>query len=42
VGVIQAYVFSMLALTFMSQAVVSHHGDDHGDGPGEHAAEGAH
>ena len=29
VGVIQAYVFSMLALTFMSQAVVSHHGDDH-------------
>jgi F-type H+-transporting ATPase subunit a len=31
VGIIQAYVFSMLTLTFMSQAVVSHHGDDHHD-----------
>jgi F-type H+-transporting ATPase subunit a len=30
VGVIQAYVFSMLALVFMSQATVGHgHGDDH-------------
>jgi F-type H+-transporting ATPase subunit a len=26
VGVIQAYVFSMLALVFMSQATISHHG----------------
>jgi F-type H+-transporting ATPase subunit a len=34
VGIIQAYVFAMLTLTFMSQAVVSHHGDDHA----EHAA----
>lgn len=33
-GIIQAYVFSLLALMFMSQAVVSHHGGDHG---GEHA-----
>lgn len=31
VGAIQAYVFSMLALVFMAQATVSHHGDDHGD-----------
>jgi F-type H+-transporting ATPase subunit a len=31
VGVIQAYVFSMLALVFISQAVVSHHGDDHAE-----------
>jgi F-type H+-transporting ATPase subunit a len=31
VGIIQAYVFAMLALVFMSQATVSHHGDDHGD-----------
>jgi len=30
VGIIQAYVFSTLALTFMSQATVSHHGDEHG------------
>jgi F-type H+-transporting ATPase subunit a len=29
VGIIQAYVFSTLALTFMSQATVSHHGDEH-------------
>ena len=35
VGIIQAYVFSMLALTFMSQAIV-HHGGEH------HEAEGAH
>jgi F-type H+-transporting ATPase subunit a len=28
VGVIQAYVFSMLALVFMSQATVSHHGGE--------------
>jgi len=34
VGIIQAYVFSMLALVFMSQATVSHHGDEHA----EHAA----
>jgi len=34
VGIIQAYVFAMLALVFMSQATVSHHGDDHA----EHAA----
>lgn len=31
VGIIQAYVFSTLALTFMSQATVSHHGDEHGE-----------
>ncbi|HRF49470.1 MAG TPA: F0F1 ATP synthase subunit A [Anaerolineales bacterium] len=29
IGAIQAYVFSALALTFMSQATVSHHGDGH-------------
>jgi F-type H+-transporting ATPase subunit a len=40
VGIIQAYVFAMLALVFMSQATVSHHGDDHGDG--EHAPAPAH
>ena len=34
VGIIQAYVFAMLTLVFMSQATVSHHGDDHA----EHAA----
>jgi len=33
VGVIQAYVFSMLALVFISQATVSHHGgEEHGEG----------
>ena len=31
VGIIQAYVFSTLALTFMSQATVSHHGDEHSE-----------
>ena len=31
VGIIQAYVFSTLALTFMSQATVSHHGDEHAE-----------
>jgi F-type H+-transporting ATPase subunit a len=41
VGVIQAYVFSMLTLTFMSQAVVSHHGDEHAEHAGGHA-EAAH
>lgn len=30
-GIIQAYVFSLLALMFMSQATVSHHGDDHAE-----------
>ena len=29
VGIIQAYVFAMLTLVFMSQALVSHHGDEH-------------
>jgi F-type H+-transporting ATPase subunit a len=29
VGAIQAYVFSMLALVFMSQATISHGGEDH-------------
>ncbi|MGH2521252.1 MAG: F0F1 ATP synthase subunit A [Anaerolineales bacterium] len=29
VGIIQAYVFAMLALVFMSQATVGHHGDEH-------------
>lgn len=28
VGLIQAYVFAALAMTFMSQATVSHHGDE--------------
>jgi len=32
VGLIQAYVFAMLALVFMSQATVSHHGDEHAEG----------
>nr|MBI2903734.1 F0F1 ATP synthase subunit A [Chloroflexota bacterium] len=32
VGAIQAYVFSMLALVFISQATISHHGDEHGEG----------
>ena len=41
VGLIQAYVFAMLALVFMSQATVSHHGDDHGEHP-ETAAAPAH
>jgi F-type H+-transporting ATPase subunit a len=40
VGIIQAYVFAMLALVFMSQATVSHHGDDHGEG--EHGEAPAH
>lgn len=32
VGVIQAYVFAMLALVFISQATVSHHGgEEHGE-----------
>jgi F-type H+-transporting ATPase subunit a len=31
VGIIQAYVFAMLTLVFMSQATVSHHGDDHAE-----------
>jgi len=31
VGIIQAYVFSTLALTFMSQATVAHHGDEHSE-----------
>lgn len=35
VGIIQAYVFAMLALVFMSQATVSHHAEDHAD---EHGA----
>lgn len=31
VGLIQAYVFAALAMTFMSQATVSHHGDEHAE-----------
>lgn len=31
VGLIQAYVFATLAQTFMSQATVSHHGDEHAE-----------
>jgi F-type H+-transporting ATPase subunit a len=31
VGLIQAYVFSILTLIYASQAVVGHHGDDHDD-----------
>ena len=47
VGIIQAYVFAMLTLTFMSQAVVSHHGDEHGEEHAEahgdeHSTEAAH
>ncbi len=34
-GAIQAYVFSLLALVFLSQAVVSHHGGDHEQGHAE-------
>ena len=30
-GLIQAYVFYLLATMFISMALVSHHGDDHGD-----------
>jgi F-type H+-transporting ATPase subunit a len=30
-GIIQAYVFYLLATMFMSMALVSHHGDDHGE-----------
>jgi F-type H+-transporting ATPase subunit a len=42
-GTIQAYVFAMLALVFMSQATVSHH-DGGGDGHGAeaHASAGGH
>jgi F-type H+-transporting ATPase subunit a len=35
VGIIQAYVFAMLALVFISQATVSHHAEDHAE---EHGA----
>ena len=35
-GTIQAYVFAMLSLVFLSQATVSHHGDDHGHEEGHH------
>ena len=38
VGIIQAYVFAMLALVFMSQATVGHGGEDHGDEHHEAAA----
>src|SRR5262245_24134243 len=31
VGMIQAYVFSALALTFMSQATAGHHGEEHAE-----------
>ena len=34
VGLIQAVVFGMLTMVFMSQAVVSHHGDEHTDPEG--------
>lgn len=34
VGLIQAVVFGMLTMVFMSQAVVSHHGDEHADPEG--------
>ena len=30
-GTIQAYVFFLLAVVFISGALVSHHGDDHPD-----------
>jgi F-type H+-transporting ATPase subunit a len=31
VGLIQAVVFGMLTMVFMSQATISHHGDEHGE-----------
>lgn len=31
VGLIQAYVFAALAMTFMSQATVGHHGEEHAE-----------
>jgi len=34
VGLIQAVVFGMLTMVFMSQAVVSHHGDEHSEAEG--------
>lgn len=39
IGGIQAYVFAMLTFIYASQAVVSHHDDDHGhaEGHAEHA-----
>lgn len=37
VGAIQAYVFAMLTLVFMGQAVTSHHGAGHGEHPTEAA-----
>jgi F-type H+-transporting ATPase subunit a len=39
VGAIQAFVFGLLTLAFMSQAVTAHHGDEHGE---EHPAETPH
>jgi len=32
-GIIQAYVFSLLALMFASGATVSHHGEEHHEEP---------
>lgn len=37
IGGMQAYVFATLTIIYASQAVVSHHGDDHGEGHAEHA-----
>lgn len=36
VGLIQSYVFAILILAFMQQAVTAHHGPDHGDHSAEH------
>lgn len=36
VGLIQSYVFAILILAFMQQAVTAHHGPDHGDHTAEH------
>lgn len=36
VGLIQSYVFAILILAFMQQAITAHHGPDHGDHAAEH------
>jgi F0F1-type ATP synthase membrane subunit a len=38
VGALQAFVFGLLTAIFMNQATASHHGDDHHEEGGEHAA----
>lgn len=36
VGLIQSYVFAILILAFMQQAITAHHGPDHGEHTAEH------